>query len=199
MKSLITLALSLCLPHSASAQDTRLPQKLAQGYAKACVEQVTIANPQLTMKANPALPCAEQGEGGGAMLIPAKELSAKLFASAKAGTIIPVGQIWLRKWILAVDGKALAKEKQRLVRPVLDEKERPMSLYLLGARKTTKGKWELLIYGTETKPVQILPLKSVEYVQKLPVEIQWERGEKATDKLVLTLFGRQETVVEITK
>jgi hypothetical protein len=49
------------------------------------------------------------------------------------------------------------------------------------------------------EPVLAVPLKSVEFVQDLPLDLRWERGAKNVDLLTLTVFGRYQAVLPITR
>jgi hypothetical protein len=82
--------------YPALGQQNRLTLDEARRYAKPCVEQAaTLNDPPIQMDVDPDKPCAERGEGGGAMVIPAKKLEATL---PKVGQeVMPVGQLWLRK------------------------------------------------------------------------------------------------------
>lgn len=111
--------------------------------------------------------------------------------------VVPVGQLWLRKWTPVANGKAVPNDKLRIVLINVEDKDRPMPLLLLGVRR--KGKdLELVGYAKENEPVLVLPLKKTDFIQNLPVEIDWERGEKF-DRLPIKLFGKFETVIEISR
>lgn len=62
---------------------------------------------------------------------------------------------------------------------------------LLGVRKREK---ELVpvVYAKGSDPLMVPP---VEFVPELPAEVKWERGEKATDLLTVTILGKSRTVV----
>jgi hypothetical protein len=193
-KALSVVLLALFVAGVALADD-RLPQEEAQRYAKLCVEQAALlSDTQLKVAADPVKPCAVRGEGGGAMVIPDKELSAKKLG--KAGKdVIPVGQLWLRKWTLVVDGKITPNDKLRIVTVNLDDKDRPMPFFLLGVRKWKKP--ELVIYAKDSEPLLVLPLKKLETAPKLPLELEWKRGEKDADFLTLNVLGKYQTVMTI--
>jgi hypothetical protein len=109
--------------------------------------------------------------------------------------VLPVGQLWLRKWTLVVDGKATPNDKLRIVTVNLDDKDRPMPFFLLGVRKGKK--LELVIYAKDSEPLLVLPLKKLATLPKLPLELEWKRGEKDADFLTLNVLGKYQTVMTI--
>lgn len=175
----------------------RLPQDEAKGYAKVCVEQTNLTDAQIGMDVDADKPCAVRGEGGGAMVIPDKKLSAKAIQGARK-EIVPVGQLWLRKWRPALDGKLVADDKLRIMNIKIDDKARPMPLLLLGVRKQDDV-LELVVYTKVAEPLMVLPIKPVEFVPELPVELKWERGEKTVDPLTVTVLGKYQAVVPVTR
>ncbi len=190
MKSTLTVFCFVGIGISAVCGQERLPQKDAARYAKACVDQVAI-----DMKVSPNKAVAVLGEGGGAMVIPAKGLSAKLELGKK---VTPIGQLWLRKWTLVVDGKPVPDKLLRIERPTLDDKERPMPVLLVGIRNKA-GKLEMVIHSKGQKPLHVMPLKKTELIQKFPVEMEWQRGESNVDKLPLTILGKYWADVRVTR
>ncbi len=198
MKNALVVLLAVCLPITVWGQETRLPLKESQRYAELCVDH--IGNPyggQITTKVDPKKPCAELGEGGGAMVIPDAKLTKE--SIAKLGTdVIPVGQLWLRKWHYVVKGKTVSRNQVRKVTVLIDEKNRPMSLFLLGIRKGNTAP-ELVIFGQKNEPLQILPLKKLDLIQELPLEMEWQRGDNQIDSLRLHILGRFQTVLHVTR
>jgi hypothetical protein len=199
MKTTVACCASLSLFLSiAWAQDNRLPSEQAKGYAKLCVARAAavLTDPQLKMDVDPDKPCAERGEGGGAMVVPAKKLTAKAITGLGEDTV-PVGQLWLRKWTLAVNGKAVPNDKLRIVTVNVDDKDRPMPLFLLGVRKREKAV-ELVIYGKASEPLQVVPLATLDVLPDLPLELEWKRGDKAADNLTLKVVGKYQAILKIT-
>jgi hypothetical protein len=141
---------------------------------------------------------AVRGEGGGAMTIPDKKLS-KDKPIKPDQEVVPVGQLWLRKWTMVVGGKAVAKDRLRVVTINVDDKDRPMLLFLLGVRKKDKKDLELIAYGKDSEPILAVPLKKVDFIQDLPVEMEWQRGEKETDSLTGTVLGKYQAVLPVTR
>lgn len=192
----IALTLALLL----AADTNRLSKEDAQRYAKVCVEQAAskVTDAQITVDADADKPCATRGEGGGAMVVPDKKLSVKVIEAA-GKDVVPVGQLWLRKWKPVANGKAVSNDKLRIIPINVEDKDRPMPLLLLGVCKKGDKDVELVGYGKDAEPVLVLPLKKVDFVQAdVPIEIDWERGDKF-DRLPIRIFGKYETVVEISR
>jgi hypothetical protein len=192
--------LALALAFLAFASDSnRLSKEDAQRYAKVCVEQAAskVTDAQIAIEANTEKPCATRGEGGGAMVVPDKKLTLKAMETA-GKDVVPIGQLWLRKWKPVAEGKAVADDKLRVVMINVEGKDRPMPLLLLGVRK--KGdRLELVGYGKESEPVLVLPLKKVDFVEEaIPIEMDWERGDKF-DRLAVRILGKFATVIEISR
>src|SRR5262249_599450 len=141
------------------ASDTnRLSKEDAQKYAKVCAEQAAsqVTDAQIAVDPDTDKPSATRGEGGGAMVIPAKNLTLKMRESG-GKDVVPVGQLWLRKWTLAANGKAIPNDKLRVVTINVEGKDRPMPLLLLGVRKKGEKELELVLYAKESDPVAVLP------------------------------------------
>jgi hypothetical protein len=132
------------------------------------------------------------------MAIPDKKLSKEKIAGA-GQDVVPVGQVWLRKWTVVVKGKAVPDDKLRVVTVQVDDKDRPMPLLLLGVRKKGEKDLELVAYAKDSEPLLAVPLKPAEFVQELPLDLRWERGEKNADPLTLTLFGKYQAVLPVTR
>src|SRR5436309_5322102 len=97
-----------------SAQD-RLPHDEARRYARACVEQLgSPSDAQVSTEVDPEKACAVRGEGGGAMAIPDRRLSHDKLARA-GRDVVPLGQVWLRKWTVVAEGKPVPKDRLRIV------------------------------------------------------------------------------------
>lgn len=191
-----TMVAALALLFAAQSDPNRLPPEEAKGYAKLCVEQVNLTDAQIGMAVDAEKPCAVRGEGGGAMLIPDKSVSVKLLQNT-GKEIVPLGQLWLRKWRPAIDGKLVPDDKLRIVAIKIDDKDRPMPLLLLGVRKKDEKDLELVVYAKAIEPLMVLPMKPAQFVQELPVEVKWERGENTVDALTLTILGKYQAVVPV--
>jgi hypothetical protein len=131
------------------------------------------------------------------MVIPDKHLTADKIEKADKD-VVPVGQLWLRKWVPVANGKSVPSDKNRVVTVKLDGKDRPMPVLLLGVRKSGTD-LELVVYARDTEPVMSLKLQKVEFVQEVPIDMEWDRGEKNVDKLTITILGKYRTVVPVSR
>ncbi len=198
MRPLAAVACFTLLMGLVAGQD-RLPQDEARRYAKVCVEQLgTLADAQIETVVDADKAVAVRGEGGGAMVIPDKKLSKEKIAKAGKDAV-PVGQVWLRKWTVVAGGKPVAEDKLRVVTIKVDDKDRPMPLLLVGVRKKGEKELELVAYGKDGEPVLTVPLKPVDFIQEPPVEMEWQRGEKDADSLTLTVLGKYQAVLPVTR
>lgn len=197
MKTL-AIGIWLALLAGVAADPNRLPQEEARGYAKLCVEQAAnLTDAQVKTDVDAEKPCAVRGEGGGAMVIPEKGLLTDKLEKAGEG-VVPVGQLWLRKWTPVADGKAVPNDRLRIVTVKVEDKDRPMPLLLLGVRHADKG-LEMVAYAKESEPLLVLPLQKLEAGQELPLELEWRRGDKEADSLTLNILGKFQAVLPITR
>jgi hypothetical protein len=200
MKRFAAVLLPALLAAVASADPNRLPQEEARAFAKLCVERAAdLPDAQVRIDPDPDTPCAVRGEGGGAMIVPDRGLTAEKIR--KAGKdVVPLGQLWLRKWTPVVGGKAVPEERLRIVTVRIDDKDRPMPLLLLGVRRQANGDdLELLVYAREAEPLLVVPLKKAEMGHDLPVELEWKRGEKDADVLTVNVLGRYQAVLAVAR
>jgi hypothetical protein len=179
-----------------ASDPNRLPQDETRGYARLCVEWANgLSDLPIKTDADPDRACAVRGEGGGAMVIPDSKLTADRLAGA-GKDVIPLGQLWLRKWTPVLNGKPTPNDDLRIVAVTVDDKDRPMPLLLLGVRQGDKG-LELLAYARNREPMVVLPLKKMEVGEELPLGLEWKRGDKAADTLTLTVLGKYQAVLAI--
>jgi hypothetical protein len=176
----------------------RIPQEDAKAYAKLCVERAAaiVTDAQISMDVDVEKPCAERGEGGGAMIVPDKKLTEKTLTGV-GKDVVPVGQLWLRKWTLIANGKPVAEDKLRIITVTIEDQDRPMPLFLLGVRKKGEKDLELVIYAKDSEPLLVVPLKRVETLSGLPGELEWSRGDKDADNLTLNVLGKYQTVLKV--
>jgi len=198
MKFPLLLCLSGLLIVSALCAQERLPMEETVRYAKLCTDQIGVLNDSpIRLEVSPEKACAVRGEGGGAMAIPDSALTADKVA--KPGKeVIPVAQVWLRKWTVVVDDKGLARDKLRVVTIKIDDKDRPMPLLLVGIQQQGDGT-ELVAYGQGNEPLLRVPAQKVEFIAQTPVELDWARGENNIDKLTISVAGRYQAVLPITR
>lgn len=182
---------------AAAADSNRLPHDEAQAYARLCAPQAaTLLDLPLSMEVDTEKPCAVRGEGGGAMIIPAKGLSADRLA--KAGKeVVPLGQLWLRKWTVVASGKPVSDDRLRIVTVKVEDKDRPMPLFLLGVQPSEKGR-DLVLYAANPEPLFALPLKGIEGGEEIPLVLEWKRGEQnQPDSLTLWILGKYQAELPI--
>jgi hypothetical protein len=74
-----------------------------------------------------------------------------------------------------------------------------MPLLLLGVRAKGEKGLELVVYAKENEPVVVVPLKKVDFVQDMPLNMEWQRGEKQVDPLTMTVFGKYQAILPITR
>lgn len=195
MSSILVVAVVLM---GVGQHESQLPLEASKRYAAVCVEKLgPLGDAQFETIVDVEKPCAVQGEGGGAMVIPDKKLSAK--ALVKLGKDeVPVGQLWLRKWTVAHKGKGLGPDRLRMASIEIDEKARPMALFLLAVRKKGKNA-ELLLYSSEPDPVLVVELEAINPAHKLPVELEWKRGDKDIDPMTINIVEKYRGVIPITR
>jgi hypothetical protein len=110
---------------------------------------------------------------------------------------MPLGQLWLRKWTLVANGKPVPNDKLRILAVNVDDKDRPMPLFLLGVRKGEKAV-ELVVYAKDAEPLLITPLTKLDLLPDLPLELEWRRADKDADHLNLRILGKYQAVLKIT-
>jgi hypothetical protein len=199
MKLLPTIVCLALIARAVTADSaSRIPQEDAKAYAKLCVERAAaiVTDAQISLDVDVEKPCAERGEGGGAMIVPDKKLTERTLAGV-GKDVVPVGQLWLRKWTLIANGKPVADDKLRIITVTIEDKDRPMPLFLLGVRKKGEKDLELVIYAKDSEPLLVVPLKKLETSVGLPVELEWSRGDKDADNLTLNVLGKYQTVLKI--
>jgi hypothetical protein len=197
MKLLSMLVLVVPVVALVAGQD-KVPKEDTEKYAKLCVDGFGKPfDAPIDTQCDDTKAIAVRGEGGGAMVIPDKALTAeKLKKLGKE--VVPVGQLWLRKWVPVAEGKPVTRDKNRMVTVKIEGIDRPMPVLLLGVRKSGADA-ELLVYAKGTEPLMALPMKAVEFIQEIPIDLEWERGEKNIDKLTMTILGRYRTVVPVSR
>lgn len=132
-----------------------------------------------------------------ALVLPDKRLTREMLQGV-GREATPVGQLWFRDWTLAVDGKALSPERQRLVPVTAGNQSHRLLLYLLGVRKNADGALELVVYAKDAQPILTLPLGKVDGQQDLPIEFGAGKGDKVPDTRPLKLLGTYQAVLTLT-
>jgi hypothetical protein len=198
MPKVLTAGVAFAVFAGLACGQDRLARDEAERYAKLCVESFgSPGGDPIATKVDPSRAVAVRGEGGGAMVIPQTGLTAEMVTRA-GKDVVPIGQLWLRKWVPVIGNKPAPADKLRVVAVNADGKDRPMPVLLLGVRKGVAG-LELVGYAKDADPLFVLPLKPVGFVQDVPLDLTWERGEKTVDPLTVTVFGKYRAVVPVTR
>ncbi len=66
-------------------------------------------------------------------------------------------------------------------------------------RKKGEKDLALVAYGKDAESVLTVPLKKVDFIQESPVEMEWQRGEKGANSLTLTVLGKYQAVLPVTR
>jgi len=136
------------------------------------------------------------GDFGG-MVLPEAKLSAD--AIAHAGTsIVPVGQLWLRKLVPMRDGEAVPASKLRLASVTKDGEEAKLPQCALGVQRNSAGALELLVFGKDKEPLVRVPLRTMDATQEAPIDLLAER-ESDSGKVTLKILGKFTATISVTE
>ncbi len=200
LKTVLAAFVTLALAQGAAAQDV-IPLEKAQKAARMVNDAAgSIGDAAVAVEADRDQPFAIKGGEVAMMIIPDKALTAgKLSAAGEA--ITPVGQLWTAAAIVAVSGRAPAKDKLRFFTIKDGEEERKVQLYLVGAAKNAQGTLELIVFGTDKEPLLRVPLgKSAESLtQQLPIELSGRKNDEDSGTLTLRLFGQYQADLLLVK
>ena len=58
---------------------------------------------------------------------------------------------------------------------------------------------ELVAFGQGNEPLLRVPAQKMEFISQTPVELDWARGENNIDKLTISVAGRYQAVLPITR
>jgi hypothetical protein len=133
------------------------------------------------------------------MIIPDKAFTAdKLAATGEA--ITPVGQLWTADAIVAVSGRAPAKERLRFFTIKDGEGERKVQLYLVGASKNAQGALELIVFGKDKEPLIRIPIDKFPVgSQQVPIELSGHKNDEDSGTLTLSLLGQYKADILLVK
>jgi hypothetical protein len=174
--------LLLTLTHAGAAE--RVPIEEAQ-------RGVLIANNALgepkdapfKLELNAFKPSAIRGDGmTAALVVPAYSLKERI-ASARPRTPIPAGQLWLRRIVPVVNGKAAAKDTLRMVTVKTESEQDDVSMYHLAFQRFGDG-GKLLVIGKGKEPLLEVLLKPMKVPQETPIEIEAAKKDDGTPELV---------------
>jgi hypothetical protein len=198
MRTTIAAASILLLAGAVLAQE-RLPTEDVQRFGKKLVElSANLDAPaQVKVEPNADKALAIRAKQVAALVMPDTNLSAD--ALSKAGKdVVPVGQLWMRRLVTAVDGKATPRDKLRILRVPVKDEEEPLPLFLLGVRKKGDG-LELLVYGLDKEALLTLPLTKTDARQELPIELDGIKNDNDTGTLTINLLGKYEAKLMVVK
>lgn len=113
--------------------------------------------------------------------------------------LIPLGHLYLKGLSPAKKGKPTENDRMHIL--MIDDKgtTHRVWLCLLGAQKRD-GKLELVLFGSEKKPLFSVALKKHEGSSKSPVEISGEKGDdKDSAELTIDVLGQYRAEVILKK
>ena len=200
MKTLNTLGALLFTIPALVAQEI-VPMEEAQEAARKLVAtSAPIADLPLKVEPDAEKPSAVKADKAGAMIIPAKGLSAEKLEAA-ADSPIPLGQLWSLRLSVAANGKAIESDKVRLVTVTDGEKQHELELYLVGARKGAQGALELVVFGKGNEPVARAPLakRPASGTAQLPIELSGRKESDDTGTITLNLFGQYQADLPVAR
>jgi hypothetical protein len=197
MKHMLIVAGWLLAAGLAPAQERIAPED-AQKFARLFIDQAAKQTDlQLKLEPDPERAFGLKKDNVGALIIPDKRLTADLLH--KAGQdVVPVAQFWVRHLTVVAKDQAVPSDKLRVVAVTVGDKEHPLPLFLLGARRTASQELELLVYGNGKEPLLQLPLRKTEVRPELPIEFE-ARGENDRAVLTLNLLGAYQAELTVAK
>jgi len=133
----------------------------------------------------------------GAMVLPEAKLSPETVAKA-GDTVVPIGQLWLRKLTPLNGGEGVQGSKLRTVSIETESETASAVQCALGVKGDGSGGLELLVFGKDKNPVAKVPLKKIQGSQQHPIAMKAERTDEA-GRLTLTILGRYEARLMVTE
>lgn len=187
----LPIILSLVWAGVARAQEPIAPEKLEKVVERLVERASDQENLPLPIKANTEKAVGMTIKDYGSVAIPARGLS-KESLSKVGKEILPVGQLWLTKLVPMAEGKPLPNEKLRALKVSIKNKEHTVQLLLLGLRKKTDEKLELVVFAKGKEPVLRLPLNKTGRSQEMPVELDMRRGTDSFGIVDIQVLGQLE-------
>lgn len=184
---------------TAAAQEN-IPLEKAQKAARMVNDAAgSIGDAAVAVDADREHPFAIKGSGVAMMIIPDKALTAEKLAGA-GEAITAVGQLWTADALVAVSGRAPAKDKLRFFTIKDGEEERKVQLYLVGVSKDADGKLELSVFGAEKEPLIRVPVdKVVANSHPMPIELSGRKNDEDSGILTLSMFGQYKADILLVK
>lgn len=150
-----------------------------------------VADAPFKLEVNAFKPCALKGEDEtGALVVPVYSLKQHI-EGARRKTPIPAGQLWLRKVVPLMKGKAAARDSLRLVNVKTNDGDAEVSMYHLAFQRFGNG-GKLLIYGKGREPLLEIMLKPAKGSQETPIDLEAEKGGDGTPLLVFHVADKFE-------
>jgi len=193
----ITTAVALAVCTSlACAQDAIEPEKLQKVALRLMERASDQENLPLTMEVAVDKAVGKTIKEYGAVLLPAKSLSAEAI-SKEAHGIVPVGFLWLKGLVPASEGKPLANEKLREIKVVFEQEEHRVQLLLLGLQKKADAGFELVVLGKGKDAVLTLPLKEESREQGAPLDLDMRQGTESLGVIDVHIVGRYHAALPV--
>jgi hypothetical protein len=198
MRIAIAVAWTLLLAGAVVAQE-RVPPEDAQRVGRQLADQSAKLDVPAQVQVEPDTDkaFAIRHEKVAALVMPDKKFSADVLS--KAGKdVVPIGHLWMRRMVPAVEGKAAANDKLRILKITVKDEEEPLPLCLLGVRKKGDG-LELLVFGKDKEPLLTLPLTKADSRQDLPIELDGKKNDNDTGTLTINILGKYEAKLIVAK
>lgn len=151
MKTILSLVAITLITLALAAQED-LPRTEAVKFAALLnFDLEKIADTPIPTDADIKRPFGLKAGNLGGLVVPEAMLSPATFSPATK-EVVPVGQLWLAGLVPAKDGQAVSKDQLKLVTVQHEGREVTLRLCVLGVRKGTGGKLELLVFGKGKEP-----------------------------------------------
>ena len=135
----------------------------------------------------------------GLLALPDKKLKPESLAAA-GKEVTPLGHLWMRNIVLAVNNSAPDPAKLRTVGVADGEKEVKVDVYYLSVTKGDADALDLGLYGKGKEPLVKVPLvKTDAAASSTPIALDGHKEGGNTGVLVITVFGSHKADVTVTK
>lgn len=139
------------------------------------------------------------GGDTGLLAIPDRLLTVETMTNA-GKEVRPLGQLWMRNVVPAVDSLAADPARLRTVTVREGDQEAKVEVYFLGVSKNEGGILELGLYAKEKEPLVRVPLvKTDAATSTTPVALDGHKEGENTGVLVVIFFGSYKADVTVTK
>ncbi len=195
--TLIALALVTAM-YPTSAQEPASQEVALRAANLAAKSAADITDAPIKMELDLEKPQAVQADRVGALVIPAKDLSAKVLENP-TNRVIPLGQLWTLRLTPTLQDKGVPNDQLRLITIKTDQNDYQAALFYLGARTNKQGGMDLVVYAKEKKALLRLPMQKAEAKQDFPIEISAQKTDEKTGTLTLRFLGQYKVQLPITK